>query len=77
MTQLPQYPVISWTELPDAIQDELRQYCVEQDLHPHANCYIEFNVADPEFVSISPVLAYFYSIGVRPEQNLVLIKFNI
>ncbi len=77
MKSLPQYPVVHWTALPEAIQDGLREYCVEQDLHPHANCYIEFNVTDPEFVSISPVLVYFYSIGIKPEQGLVLIKFDI
>lgn len=77
MKPLPQYPVVKWTRLPEVVKDALREYCIGQELRPHRDCYIDFNVADPEFVSISPALAYFYSIGVKPEQDLVLIKFDI
>jgi hypothetical protein len=75
--KLNMYPTFKWSKLPEHIKDQLRDYCIGQDLHPHRDCYIDYNIADKEFATPNSVTEYFYSLGAKPEHTLVLIQLDI
>lgn len=74
MKPLPKYPVVEYVVMPKEVQDAVRAYCIEQDLHPHNGTYIDFAVDEPN--PDSAVLCYLYLVGVVPEHEKVLIHFD-
>ena len=74
MKKLPKYPVVEWIKMPQEIKNLITDYCRGMDLHPHNGTYIDYDVSESEYNG--PLISYFYSIGIIPTDEKVLIHFD-